>query len=618
MIRNAETQKSANEHPNLIYQDPFFYVEPGTRPTVAERFAIRPHKWAKSISNFKEAQLMIRQGITEITSQNFQTTENVRLHLRDLGYVSLFFFLRYIASYSGPFQLLNENLHLSMCNFRQSDYCMGPGARAASFLYRGVFKTTINSFGGNGWEALRDPDIRIMVVSGIVERAHQIKNVTKAIFDANEFFAWLYGNSKDESESYVPAKNAPRWNLNEIVLPNRTRYNKDPTIQALGMSGAVEGIHGTLMDIDDPIGTDDVDSEHQSNTNMQNKINWIESNTTTLLTQPATDRVVWSATLWAANDATSLVWKDNLKKLIGWQGTTLAKFAKPDTGAYTVYYRKADEGGNPSCPEIMPLNYLENLKKNHPWTYWWQYQNEPISPESIEFYHYEVNYCSLIYDKRDHDFKIVKKGPEENFNLDIKPTVLACRNMDFVLSTDLAFTEKGSLAKVCRTSLAVWAMDSEENAYRVKSHVGKFEINETFRLIGDMLEEMKGYVRTVIIETNAAQKAIVPFLENYLTLRKLFVRFELVNVSTNKVARIRNTLGYFLKQSKLFLDENCSAEFVEEKDIFPNVETRVDVLDESEKGLAFLRKPDSDTAVEEYNEHEEDWLAEASDSVIGY
>lgn len=622
---NLQSQKELNRlyrPQDDVEQDPLFYFPAGTILNDEDRlarFAIRSHPWAPDIRTREEGALIIKQAIKEITSRNFQVTESVRIILRQVGYVSLYFALKYIAAFNGPFELLDENIHLSMCNFRQSDYCMEEGARFAIFIFRGVYKTTIITIGGSFWEAIRNPNIRIRIVNAKVERAHDFKNTVKFIFDSNELFAWLYGCSKDKSGSYVPESGQQRWNNTEFVLPNRKRYYKEPTIAAGGATGASEGDHHDMLLFDDLVGEEDIDSEKHSSTTMRTKIQWVENNATTLLTRPARDRVGWSATLWAADDVNSLVWKQDMKRLVGWRGTVLTKFEKPE-GAYTVYYRKADEGGVASCPDIMPLETLNKLKKDKPWTYWLQYQNEPISPESIEFYHYEPKFCTMIYDGVERDFLIVQKGYNQNMDLsdegDYK--VLRAKKMDFVLSTDLAFTETGPMAKICRTSLAVWAMDSEKNVYRVLSNVGKFEINLTFKLIGDMLERMQGYVHTVIFESNSAQKALIPFLEVYLLERGIYVKIEPKNVSSNKVARIRNTLGWFLKQSKVWLSDGCSKEFIEEKDIFPNVDTRMDVLDESEKGLSFLRAPESDEEIELRELEEEEQEAELVDDIIGY
>ena len=58
--------------------------------------------------------------------------------VRQAGFVNLWFFLKAICSYSGPFELLNEDLHMSMCNFRQS--LLKPGCRGALFVPRDTFK----------------------------------------------------------------------------------------------------------------------------------------------------------------------------------------------------------------------------------------------------------------------------------------------------------------------------------------------------------------------------------------------------------------------------------------------------------------------------------------------
>ena len=96
-------------------------------------------------------------GTWYITEGNLETGELFGLcdlGEPELGYVSLFFFLKYIAGSAGPYNEINEDLHLEMCNFRQSDYCMNPGAHAACFVPRGFLKSTIMTHGGATWELL--------------------------------------------------------------------------------------------------------------------------------------------------------------------------------------------------------------------------------------------------------------------------------------------------------------------------------------------------------------------------------------------------------------------------------------------------------------------------------
>jgi len=126
---------------------------------------ISPHPKAPLFKRKEEAGLILKQAMDEITSQGgFRTTEEIRQLLRQAGYVSLWFYLKYICGAAGPYDLLNGDLHVEMCNFRQM-VATTPGVKAAMLLPRSSLKSTIASHGANGWELIRNPNLRIGCVS---------------------------------------------------------------------------------------------------------------------------------------------------------------------------------------------------------------------------------------------------------------------------------------------------------------------------------------------------------------------------------------------------------------------------------------------------------------------
>ena len=76
------------------------------------KFDIAPHKDAPLFTaDEKENQLIVAQAIAEMGA-NMSTSEQVRDVIRQLGLVSLWFFERYIAGHSGPYNKLNDGIHL--------------------------------------------------------------------------------------------------------------------------------------------------------------------------------------------------------------------------------------------------------------------------------------------------------------------------------------------------------------------------------------------------------------------------------------------------------------------------------------------------------------------------
>ena len=91
--------------------------------------------------------------------------------MRQAGLVNLWFFLKVIAGAYGAYNELDDDLNLDMCNWRQSDACMAPGARFMALMPRGFRKSTIFSHGANSWMLTRDSEEAIRLVNAIISRA---------------------------------------------------------------------------------------------------------------------------------------------------------------------------------------------------------------------------------------------------------------------------------------------------------------------------------------------------------------------------------------------------------------------------------------------------------------
>ena len=135
-----------------------------------------------------------------------------------------------------------EVINLDMCNWRQSDSCMSPGARWMALMPRGFRKSTVFTHGANAWLLTRNGNEKIRLVNAIISRAEDFKYLTQRTFDSNALYAALYGpgwSNADGSSisSRVPAPNSKDWNAEKMVMPNRSRFAVEPSIKAAGITG---------------------------------------------------------------------------------------------------------------------------------------------------------------------------------------------------------------------------------------------------------------------------------------------------------------------------------------------------------------------------------------------
>ena len=576
------------------------------------RYAIRPHPWAPVLSSADDATKVIEELISSITSKNFAPNKEEVSLLREAGYVSLWLWEKFIAGYSGPYNEINRDLHLDMCNFRQSDSCMNPGSMAAMFVQRGAFKSTIATHGADSWEILRYPDIRLTVVNAIEDRAQSFLRSVRLTFDSNELVAALYGE-------YVPAKNAPRWNETEIVMPNRTRNYPDASMRALGATGHAEGGHNDLLDLDDVIGLEELDSGHKVNASMEGKKKWFNTNKNALRQDLVVSRVNLKGTRYALDDVYSIPIEDCRK----FHQQRLEGFKEKEGGSWEVYYRLAIEDGVSVFPERYPLNKLQQMAEDDWWYYITQIMNNPQDSGLAEFYMHDTKKCVLFQHPK-YGFVIRKIDDEvsygnSRYELENEKWVML-QNCDVVMAVDPAGTDTGISAKASKSAVVVWAKDWRRNTYLLKRRVGYYDVLELFDAIFEMVDFFKGHIRKAVVESNAMQRILKGLLDQERLRRGLYVYFEGVPAVGDKDARIRNTLGLPLSMGQVYLNEGEGAEFLEEKNIFPQSKYKKDTLDASEKALVELHVPDEPEHKDMILdfEYEDDEYVEGRNRVTGY
>lgn len=574
-------------------------------------WAILPHDEAPLFrsENVRDPRKLIAEIRKSLESGKISASEMFTSLIFQAGLVSLFFFLTQIASFSGPYEKLNEGLHLDMANFRQSEACMAPGARAAIIVSRGFYKSTIGAHGADSWEAFRNPNIRIRIVSEIVERAHSFKNVSRSTFDGNAFFAII-------APKYVPTKATPRWNETEFVLPNRERFYTEPTISAGGATGASEGIHVDVLDIDDIEGLEDLDAMHHASASMWQKKKWFATNTTALLVD-LTSRIILKGTFYGADDIHSSI-MDDCKEIRGFHDP---EFSTKPGGTWTVYYRSWEEDGKEVFPEVMNASKYAKLLLDDPWTAVTQYGNKARDPLVSEFYKYETKRCQRLWSVKQGRW-FLQRGEfndSERANWDegeIPPSLVPFSSLEIGMFVDPAGTDKGMSAKTSRTAIGIIGLDSEENSYLLWSRVGYFNIFQTFDLVFEGCRLFEGHVSVVGVESNAMQKIIAPLLDKERLARNYYINPVPIPASGDKQARIRSNVGRALMKGLVWLCYGEEKDFEEERLIFPANEFKMDTLDMFEKGLTFLQKPPSSEFLAEEELEDELYFTEPTRSAI--
>lgn len=528
--------------------------------------------------------LLIKQAIDEIESGRFSTgNETIRELFREAGFVNLWFFLKFIAGYAGPFDKLNDTLHVDMANFRQ--VMMVPGKKAASFIGRRHYKSTIYTSGANAWMPLRDPECTIELFSCIKDRSYDFLHTTQRIYDANEFFAWLY-------PEYVIIPGVGRNNSNMMDLPNKTKYTTEPTLRPHGVGCSTQGIHGNIV-IDDPIGDAQLNAERESNMDMQKIGNWLKSNVDSeTLLKDDKSQVFYTATRYGIEDAHTFIFK-NATKLYGYWDDLGEDIELSEENEWHIHNRGTVENGVITFPENFNVAKIEKMKTDDPWTYFTQYANDPKKCGLNELNEYKVQECELGYEQG-IGWTVSLFHPH-------RKVVIGLSSIDLVIAIDPGATERRQTSKTSKTAVGVIGRDSANRYYVLKMRSGYVKTSKGFEWGYSFVKQLYNYFRATILEAQGGFKLLPGVWKDLLKNKNddavrhnepvYNMRIRGVNKVGEKKAVIRNTLQPILKEGQLYVEKGIVKNVQQTINTFPF--GTLDELDMISLGIRSTIRPPS-------------------------
>jgi hypothetical protein len=502
-------------------------------------YEIIPHKQAPLIQNTEQFKILLEE-IIYLLEHNPDLLNNKDAALRDpliqvmrqAGFVSLFFFLKYIASATGPYDRLNEDLHLEMCNFRQK--AVAPGSRCAAFLPRGHYKSTIFTTGGCAWELLRDPNLTIGLFNAKYEKALDFMHTVQRTFDSNPLFAMLY-------PEYVPRSNVKRWNDTEMVLPNRLKHKTEPNLRCGSVGGASEGFHYDIIVLDDIIGFKQLNANRQSNAEMYKTSNWFQSIGVTLLQKWSESRIILVGTRYAIDDVYEFVMKD-AKEITGCREKM--KYETKEDNKWCIYYRKVIENDEIILPEVTNKEELTKLMEKDPWTAMTQYFNNPTEAGMTELNLYTIHECRLDFTE-EKGWMIDYMEGEDN-------RVISLSDCYVVQACDPAASEKGFHAKTSRSAVGVLAHAADDKRFLIALNVDFVAASRMFDWMFSNAIKFDGYLQKTVLEAQGAFKILNGILRNEENRRRTeayengqkfaHLNLQSVNKAGEKDAVIRSSL----------------------------------------------------------------------------
>lgn len=132
--------------------------------------------------------------------------------------------------------------------------------KSLTLVYRGAGKTTVGTIAKCIHYILKDRDIRILIATKTSANAEDFLKEIKQHFESNERLKEIFGEYVGNS----------RWDTKMIEVSGRTRPMKEPTINTVGVEGAVASKHYDVIIADDLVDEDNSRTPYQ----RQRMVDW--------------------------------------------------------------------------------------------------------------------------------------------------------------------------------------------------------------------------------------------------------------------------------------------------------------------------------------------------------
>lgn len=544
------------------------------------------HPKAPLFKTQEKGNKIIADLLKSMAQPNFKFTEDVLEIYRQASLVSLWFFLKFVAGYAGPYDGLNDSLHRSMCNYRQRQ--LHPGARGSFFIPRSCYKSTIATHGANAWEILRDPQIRIGMISSKVEMAEMFMHATMRIFDSNPLMLLLFPTFCPARNDDGQIKNGKNWTNKSFVIPSRRGTLPEPTMKCAGAAGSAQGIHCDLLSIDDIVGEKQLNAFHDANDEMVKIDNWMRNNVETLLISPKYSRVFLAATRYSLSDPYEQIMWNAFEQIGCWDDVP---YTLDPTGVWSVYYRQAVERDRLIFPEKISFAFLERLKETSYWGYITQYMNNAHAAELSEFAEYNIKEATI-------DFQ-TGRGCSITYQREGRPYTQNLGDCEVYIGVDPAASETRSSAQTSRTAIVVQARDAFDNRTYIDGAVGYFSPVQFYGHLFRLYSKYAVYIKGTNFESGGPFKFVYNSLIEEQKKRSIFIGLRKLTPLPNKNGKIRNFLQPLLEHGQVYACDPIASYIRDEVRVFPGGNMK-DTLDAMELADRFSIKPLSAKELQEF------------------
>lgn len=473
---------------------------------------------------------------------NAEKIEEIKSACKD----SLFFLCKQFLNYP-DWDLVHDHLER---------FLRKPARKKALIIPRNHLKSTFGTISFAIQHIIKNPNIRILIANGVWDMSRKFLDEIKAQLE-NSQLKYLFGD-------FVSA----RWNADEIIVKQRTKPLKEPTILTTGAEAETTGGHFDLIILDDLMGLQNSHTPEQ-----RQKIKKFRRSMINLL-EPKGGLLLEIGTRWSLDDTFSEIFDKEMK----YYDVMIKKVTEKDAAGRErlIFPKKFAQKFDPVRKDWMPvddpycLDYLEHLKASMPLDeYSANYLNEPFSSEN-QFFKPEM-------------FKYWKERPRDLF---------------ISMTIDLAISEARTADE---TVIKISGMDKDYKLYALDYLKGQWRPSIVIDNIFQMHDRWKPQV--VGMETNGFQKTLKLGLEDEMRKRKKYFPVEEINngPERSKAERIKTLEPFYRKGDVYHAGWMKGKDLEEQLQAFPKGK-RDDIVDAFSMALPLLH-PGTGTPLNQ----EDDW-----------
>lgn len=485
---------------------------------------------SEPIKEQKERPVLEPIKVTKSASATSATLDQVG-EIKELAAKSLYFLCTQFLGYK-DWDNGKDGVHDDVERFLRK-----PARKKALLLPRGHLKSSMVTIGFVVQNILKNPNIRILIGNGVWDIARTFLSEIKAQLEGSQL-KYLFGEFQ-----------SARWNADEIIVKQRTKPLKEPTVMTTGVEAETTGGHYDIIILDDLTGLQNSQTLEQRAKTKRFRRSMIN------LLDPG-GLLVEVGTRWHLDDTFAEIFEkesryyDVMIKKVVENGRLI--FPKHFAKKFDPVRKDWAPVSDPTC-----MDYIEHLKASMPLDeFAAQYENYPFSVEHQLF--------------KPEMFKYWNDRPQ---------------NLHTVMCVDLAISEARTADY---TAIVTLGMDKDWKIYvldYIRGHWSK--PSEIVDNIFQMRAKWKPHV--VGMEINGFQRLLKSATEEGMRNRKDYFSIEPIRTGPekSKEERIKTLEPFYRRGDAVHAAWMKGKELEVELQTFPKSKT-MDLMDAASMCLPFL------------------------------